>query len=80
MANKCVVCEKNITYQFWLCSACEDKYGNRMGDWPPWLQYLVKQTRRDRYRHKRDASKEVPLERLEDEGYHLDPHDKDRHF
>lgn len=80
MKPKCVVCHRVITYQFWLCSKCEDKYGNRMGDWPPWLQFLVKDTRRERYRNQRDASKEEPLESLEDTGYHLDDHDKDRHF
>jgi len=62
MKNKCVICSKNITRQFCLCSECLGKFGDRK-TWPDWLKFLVRCANRDRKgTHRRKM--EVPLSGL----------------
>ena len=50
----CVVCEKRITEQFWVCRACEEAHsivGVPFRKWPKWIKALVAIKNRDkRYR------------------------------
>jgi len=52
--KQCVICEKNITEQFWVCRACEVAHGIvgvRFKRWPKWIKALVAIENRDkRYR------------------------------
>jgi hypothetical protein len=57
-----VVCEAQISWQFSICSGCEEKYGRRADEWPEWLRYLVNQSRRERRAHARDKSRIVQLD------------------
>jgi len=54
--NRCVICDKPITPQFWVCRQCEEKYG-LVGvdyrDWPAWVKALVTiEQRNKRARHR----------------------------
>ena len=75
--SKCVVCHTNITYQFSLCAACEAEYGRRAGNWPPWVRYLVNQSRRERRAEAKYARHEVSSQEAPDDSYTED-WDKDR--
>ena len=77
MKNRCVVCHKKITYRFSLCAACEAEYGNRAGDWPPWVRYLVNQSRRERRANARYDRHEVSSKEAPDDPY-VEDWDKDR--
>lgn len=63
----CVVCGRQITWRFSLCGACENRYGNRAGDWPEWLRYLVNQSRRERRANERINKYEVSMSDLEED-------------
>ena len=76
--HECVVCGKRITWTFWICEKHRKEYGDNLRDWPPWLQYLAKQTRRERYAEKRDRERLEDLEYLDTHDFHVDPQDKDR--
>jgi len=42
--KECVICEKNITEQFWVCRNCEVAHGIvgvRFKKWPKWIKALV---------------------------------------
>jgi hypothetical protein len=50
--KRCVVCDKPITYSFWVCSECEKEYGFANKDyknWPEWVKALVSIERRNQY-------------------------------
>jgi len=46
-------CGKRITYQFAICSSCEQIYGNKIEKWPGWLSFLW----RDEMRIRRDTAR-----------------------
>lgn len=50
--KKCVLCEKNISWSFWVCRACEERWGLvdvDYKDWPEWVKALVSIERRNVY-------------------------------
>jgi len=76
----CVICGKNITYQFYLCNGCEADWGKRKVDWPEWLRYLVNQARRERYAAQRDKQRieQVGLDDGLEELHYVEDWDSDR--
>jgi len=80
--TRCIVCDKKITYQFTLCRGCEDEYGKRVADWPPWLAYLAREQWKEKKRRKRNPDRELPFsdfpENFIDSLSHIDDKDKDR--
>lgn len=47
----CVICEKRITEQFWVCRACEELYelvDIPYKNWPGWVKALVQIENKDR--------------------------------
>lgn len=62
LSNKCVVCQKKITWRFSLCRKCGKIYGKHKRDWPEWLRDYVNAIRREKYRQKLDADRLVSLD------------------
>lgn len=52
-------CEKMVTWRFALCSECEKKYGHKMSEWPPYLQYLWRDEQRMRRQDRRALKNEI---------------------
>jgi hypothetical protein len=50
--KECVVCGKRITYPFKVCAECEAVWGNRVGNRPEWLTFLVNEEERNRWHDK----------------------------
>lgn len=59
--HKCLgeSCEQWITYRFALCRKCEDRYGKRTKEWPPWLRFLWNDTQRQRRKNRLIRQREV---------------------
>ena len=66
--SRCVIptCGKKITWRFWLCSDCEEKYGRRKNDEnrPKWVTFLVNEAARQRRAYDRDKENEISFEDL----------------
>lgn len=77
--RKCVVCQKRIAWRFWVCREHRKEYGDNMRDWPPWLQFLVKDIARERYSDERQQRLLDMIDSLDPKHItYVDPHDKDR--
>lgn len=76
MGNKCVTCHKKITWKFSLCRKCAKIYGKNKRDWPEWLREMAADIRREKDRARRDATREVGLEEIDD--WDVEYWDKDR--
>ena len=53
MKKECPVCHKVITYRAYLCTDCYDRYGSIKENWPPWLEWLVRDYERERMSERR---------------------------
>ncbi len=50
--KRCVICDRPITWTFWVCAACEEEWGLvdvDYKDWPEWVKALVSIERRRIY-------------------------------
>lgn len=62
--HHCLVCEKAITWQFAICTTCEQTYGRTSSEWPAWLSFLWRDQVRQRRRNKTIARREVTVSDL----------------
>lgn len=62
--HECVVCHKRVSWKFWLCSECEEKYGYSQEDpdRPEWVRFLI----RDAARERREDEKYTNMRSYED--------------
>ena len=62
----CLGCnETRITWQFAICTDCEEKYGRSALDWPDWLRESWNMEQRERRRIKKQKLYEIPLIELD---------------
>ncbi len=61
MPHTCLRCGKPITWQFAICSKCEETYGRRSRQWPKWLRFLWNDIQRERRQNKRINTNETRL-------------------
>jgi len=58
--HRCLAgCGKTITWQFAICTSCEQKYGSGPKVWPEWLRFLWRDTQRERRQNQRQNRYEV---------------------
>lgn len=67
--HRCLAgCGRAITYQFAICSDCEQIYGRSSLEWPYWLRWLWNDIQRERRRDRNVAHFEITFSELaEDE-------------
>jgi len=64
---RCVCCGASVTFQFYLCTQCEAKYGKRKDEWDPWLLFLVNDEAKERMRQMRGYyNREMPFSDIDD--------------
>jgi len=62
--SKCVVCQKNVTFTYHLCSKCSKKYGALAKERPPWLNFLINDNQRIRRQERKIQDKEITFSDL----------------
>jgi len=62
----CVICQKPITWTFYLCKEHEAEYGKRVEDWPDWLRYMIREENMVRWHLTDPRSTQFRLEYLEE--------------
>lgn len=58
-------CGKFITWNFALCTSCEEQFGRRAHEWPDWLRFLWQEEQKSRRRNKKQGQNEVSFSDLE---------------
>lgn len=60
--HRCLAgCGKAITWRFAICADCERTYTSKPANWPEWLQWLWKDTLKERRRQKNQNRFEVDI-------------------
>lgn len=68
--HKCLSCGKPITWNFAICSDCEQKWGSSALTWPEWLRFSWNDLQRTRRREAKQRVYEVPLADDQDLDYY----------